>query len=421
MLSGLRRRLTVVFTLVTGAVAAGLLAAALAAARGQTVASFQAGFDAQVDEIAARLQSGQAIHTAWLAQLEEEGLVVEITDNGLPSLYSSQRQTEARTGLLRRGREALAQKGTDLSVLPSLRPAPARTNVCGEGIRAAGQYIEAARGWYTLLAVQTLDGQNRALGQLYLLYGGLFAAGLAALAAVNWLLAGWALRPTAEAMARQTEFVAAASHELRSPLTVLQASLDGVQGRTAADARLLATAGREIRRLGRLVGDMLVLAGADTDRWAVRADRVETDTLLICLWESWQPVAAGQRRTLRLELPDELPCIRADRQRTEQVLAVFWSNALEYTPPESPLELCAKAERRQVWLGLRDHGAGLSDDEKKAVLRRFYRGDQSRTGKSHFGLGLSVAAELCGVMGGRLVVEDTPGGGVTFWAVLPAD
>ena len=105
MLSGLRRRLTVVFTLVTGAVAAGLLAAALAAARGQTVASFQAGFDAQVDEIAARLQSGQAIHTAWLAQLEEEGLVVEITDNGLPSLYSSQRQTEARTGLLRRGRE----------------------------------------------------------------------------------------------------------------------------------------------------------------------------------------------------------------------------------------------------------------------------------------------------------------------------
>lgn len=114
-----------------------------------------------------------------------------------------------------------------------------------------------------------------------------------------------------------------------------------------------------------------------------------------------------------------MPVISSDGHRLLQLLSVLIANALEHTPEGTPIVLDVKPSGRYVQFSVVDHGPGIPDSEKEAVFRRFYRSDQSRTDKQHFGLGLAIAKELSGLLGGRLTVSDTPGGGATFVLRLP--
>ena len=121
-------------------------------------------------------------------------------------------------------------------------------------------------------------------------------------------------------------------------------------------------------------------------------------------------VCHEQGHVLTLELPDEpLPHLSLDRERLTQLFGILLSNACSYTPKGTPIEICARSEPHFVELSVIDHGPGIPDPEKEAIFRRFYRGDASRTEKQHFGLGLSVAAELAALHAARLTVRDTPG------------
>lgn len=99
---------------------------------------------------------------------------------------------------------------------------------------------------------------------------------------------------------------------------------------------------------------------------------------------------------------------------------ILLHNAMEYTPPGTAIELAAGRKGAGVIFSVRDHGPGVPEKDRQRIFRRFARGEECRTGKEHFGLGLSIARQIAALHGGRLWVEDAPGGGAVFFLQLPA-
>lgn len=270
---------------------------------------------------------------------------------------------------------------------------------------------------YQLMIVEELTGETYRILLMYLGYIALMLCGIALLGVGNWFLTKLVVKPTEESLRRQTEFVAAASHELRSPLTTLRASLlaANIADTQEEAGKFRGCALQEADRMGRLISDLLILAGSDSKKWDIEKRAFDVDTLLIETNEQYASAAKEKKRRLKLSLPDAaLGEYTGDRDRIRQILSVLLDNALEYSPEGSAVCLKAKRKNKKLQLSVIDEGAGISEKEKHRIFDRFYRTDKSRTDKAHFGLGLSVAKELAQLHGGSISVHDEPGGGTRF-------
>lgn len=176
---------------------------------------------------------------------------------------------------------------------------------------------------------------------------------------------------------------------------------------------------REGKRMGRLIEDMLTLASADSGGWQVRPQRIEPDMLALESYEAYAPQAKAKGLKMNLEIPQEVPAIFADPDRVSQALSILLDNAISCTPPPGHITLGVSSQGRYLRFAVADTGPGVPDSEKERIFRRFYRGEKARTDKSHFGLGLSIAAEIAAKHGGDLRVEDNPTGGAVFILELP--
>lgn len=214
------------------------------------------------------------------------------------------------------------------------------------------------------------------LGIFFLL---LDLAGFAALFLAARLILGRAMQPIAEYQQRQTDFISAASHELRSPLTVIQTSASVIEddpGQAAAMSRIIR---RECSRSGKLIRDLLLLASSDSGTLSRKLEEVEADALLLRLFESYETVCRQKDISLKLHMPDDiLPPVLSDPAYLYQLLSILLENAITYgIPPsgEKPvIELSAHQSGRHITLSVTDHGPGIPDEKKEAVFRRFYRG-----------------------------------------------
>ena len=97
----------------------------------------------------------------------------------------------------------------------------------------------------------------------------------------------------------------------------------------------------------------------------------------------------------------------------------FLDNAVSYSPENSNIEIQTRQTAKEFTFLIIDHGCGISEKDKPFIFDRFYCADKSRTNKSHFGLGLSIAKELARMLVGKIGFEDTFGGGTTFFLTLP--
>lgn len=145
------------------------------------------------------------------------------------------------------------------------------------------------------------------------------------------------------------------------------------------------------------------------------------DTFLLDFAESMEPLAKKQKRRLAVSLPgNAVPQVEVDAYRLRQLLTILVDNALYFAPLDSEIELSLVAKGGRVRFMVADHGPGVTNADKKRIFERFYRGQNAEGNPRHYGLGLAVAAELAALHGGRLWVEDTPGGGATFCLELLA-
>lgn len=428
MLDRLQRRLTVLFSLLTAAV----LAAALALTCRMAQSEYRAGADLLFANTVAAVEDAVTqngmVRDSWLARQEIAGrVVIYLEDNGQPLRFpGGWTPADDRAQLVELARQQAAAAGLDTG---RMRRQRVSFDLAGQALRqsyacTALVLPHEQLGTAAVLYVIRDMGQVRArLGRMVWQYAGLWALGAVVLALLCRWMVGRALRPTAQALQKQREFIAAAGHELRSPLTVLKASLQAAQApETAGQApQFLHNAAAEADRLARLTDDLLILAGGDAGVWRTALAKLDADTFLIELYGRFAPVARAQGHTLTLNLPDApLPALHADAQRLEQLFAVLLNNAFEYAPAGTPVELTARVTAQGgLCVAVADHGPGVPDADKRRIFDRFARGDPSRTDKAHFGLGLAVAAEIAALHGAGLQVQDTQGGGATFVVSWP--
>lgn len=413
MIRRLRRRLACIFGALTSLVLIVMLTITCYLARSQYRLSQEVLYQTRLQSLTSQLQQNSNLSGSQLAQAAPDPYTffyVEI--GGVPLHYSTMTLQEdpERAVLLQHIRAQAVQLGFDDPVANSFTFLHSEPD-------ADYQVTISAAANYLFYYVQSLVPQQQHLRELtgtYLLLG---LAGVSALLILSAFLSLLATRPTQQALRQQQDFIAAASHELRSPLAVVRASLYAAAHASsdAGRAHQLDLADREAERMGNLIHDLLTLAGSGTGRWSLDLRPVELDTVCIQLYELFLPRFTAQKRTFQLLLPEQtLPVIHSDAQRLIQLLSALLSNALDHTPAGTEVALVVRLSSHSVFFSVVDHGSGIPDAEKQAVFRRFYRSDRSRTDKRHFGLGLSIALELSRLLGGRLSVQDTPGGGATF-------
>lgn len=218
----------------------------------------------------------------------------------------------------------------------------------------------------------------------------------------------------------QRRFLADVGHELRTPLTVIKGNVDLMRRMGYSDPESLDSIENEVDRLTRLVGDLLLLAQAESGKLPLDRRLVELDTLLLEAMQQMR-VLARDRLQIRLgEIDQVLIC--GDQDRLKQVLVNLIGNAINYTPPGGEVVLGLSKEAGQARLIVSDTGPGIPAEDLPHVFERFYRGEKSRTrsrdGKG-FGLGLSIAYWIVRNHGGRIEVDSREGRGTTFCVWLP--
>ena len=223
-----------------------------------------------------------------------------------------------------------------------------------------------------------------------------------------------------QAYAAQQRFVSDASHELRAPITVIQANLELLQRHTAMSPaerqQAIDEAFTETARLARLVADLLMLARADAGA-PIRHERVELDRVLMDVLGEARHLTRGQR----LEIGAVEPVVvEGDPDRLTQLLLIPIDNALRYTPAGGHITVALRRHRDTAEVSVRDTGIGVAPDELPHVFERFYRADPARSrAPGGTGLGLGIARWIAVQHGGTIELASAPGQGTTVSIRLP--
>ena len=242
---------------------------------------------------------------------------------------------------------------------------------------------------------------------------------LAAAAARAW--EGQHLAAQADALAEtdrgRSALLAAVGHDLRTPLTGLKAAVsslrqDDIVWSKDEEQQLLATIEESSDRLTDLIANLLDMSRLEVGGITAHATTVAVDEVVS------RAVLGVPSDVLRMDVPDDLPLVRADPGLLERVVANLVDNARRHSPPGRPFEVTADATPTHVHVHVMDHGEGVARDQWPTMFEPFQRLDD-RSASTGVGLGLAIVRGFCEAMDVAVVPSDTPGGGLTMTLELP--
>jgi NtrC-family two-component system sensor histidine kinase KinB len=221
----------------------------------------------------------------------------------------------------------------------------------------------------------------------------------------------------------KSEFVATASHELKTPLTSIGMSIELLQERAhekldERERELLDAASEDVERLRRLVLDLLDLSKIEAGKIELEFASVSVRALFDEALDAMAVQAEQDGVALTAEAADDLPDVRADASKTIWVLTNLIANALRHTDAGGRVELSADRAGSKVHVAVRDTGEGIPYEYQAKIFDKFVQvGGERSVGGS--GLGLAIAKEIVRAHGGSIWVESVPGQGATFTFTLP--
>ena len=226
----------------------------------------------------------------------------------------------------------------------------------------------------------------------------------------------------ARADALRTGLLRSVSHDLRTPLAGIKASVtsllaDDVEWTDKDEHEFLLAIDSECDRLNRLVSDLLDASRLQAGTVSVRSIEVAVDDVVAAALTSLGDVATGTTE-VKVDVPADLPPIRTDPGLVERVMANLIGNAIRHSPPGEPVLVSAAQVADRLEVLIADRGPGIPQHLRPIVVQAFERlGDQRQDGG--VGLGLAVASGFVELLGGRMDLDDTPGGGLTVTLSLP--
>lgn len=213
----------------------------------------------------------------------------------------------------------------------------------------------------------------------------------------------------------RADFVAAVSHELSTPLTSIrgfaETLLEGALADPETARRFVAIIGEESTRLSRLVDDLLELSRLESGRWQARLEPVDAVAMAQGALTRLQDALTRSGLTVALDLPEDLPLVMADPDQLSQVFLNLLDNSIKYTPRGGQVTVSARPgpHGEEVYITVRDTGAGIPTEHLSRVFERFYRVDKARSRASGgTGLGLSIVKHIVEGHGGQVWAE-SPG------------
>ncbi len=218
---------------------------------------------------------------------------------------------------------------------------------------------------------------------------------------------------------RERQFLMSVSHELRTPLTAIKGHVDALRDGLIDDPELIGASlevvASEATRLERLVGDVLDLAKLRAHRFTVQTEEVDMGRLIEHAFGSFGDEARRREIEYELQGAEGAPTILTDGDRVLQVITNLLKNAFRWTPDGGSIDLVLESANGTVRVDVVDTGPGISPEDAQRIFSPFVSHDTQGTG-----LGLPIARELAGALGGRVELETEPGSGSRFRLVLPA-
>lgn len=213
------------------------------------------------------------------------------------------------------------------------------------------------------------------------------------------------------------------AHELRTPLHIIQGNLEGlVDGVYQPTPEHINNTLDETRLLTRLVNDLQTLSLAETGQLPLHATRFLLADLIHDIASSFSSQASSLDVKLQIRMSNPDQELTADYDRLNQVLSNLISNALRHTPRGGTISIATESgssEKRSVRILVQDTGSGIPPEDLPFVFDRFWRGDKSRSERTHSGLGLAITKQLVHAHGGEISVQSVVGMGSTFVIELP--
>lgn len=253
-------------------------------------------------------------------------------------------------------------------------------------------------------------------------------AGVAVLAliiatAVGHILSGRAIIPLIEAYEKQRQFAADASHEMRTPLSVIMASADLLDNDPSIESpflkQVIADVRDEVKKMSKLVGDLLLIARSDNEELELKKVRFSLAEAAERTLRLMQPLAEERNITLSLSAGDVAET-EADEQKIKQLLLILVDNAVKYTLPGGRVEVeILAAGKGGTKFAVRDNGIGIAPEDQGKIFDRFFRADKARSREmGGNGLGLAIAREIVNLHGGEITVKSELGKGTVFTVSL---
>lgn len=254
--------------------------------------------------------------------------------------------------------------------------------------------------------------------------GGMMTLGLVAIGGL-WLTQN-AIEPIERSFKQLKQFTADASHELRGPLSVIQASVEVMRNHPERihpkDAKKLASIASATTQLSHLAQDLLFLARAEADAFTPAGEwkPVSLDKLLQNLVELFEPIAHDKKITLKYQFATTVSVMGDDAQLT-RLMSNLLENALQYTPSEGRVVVTLTKHNRSALVNVQDTGIGIEREQLPFVFDRFWRADKARTRREGgTGLGLAIAQTIAQRHGGKITVSSQVGVGSCFQVRIPS-
>lgn len=456
-------RLTLLFTIVTTLILTIMSVFYLYTSHQSLYKNALISFQSDINTFTMSLENDSVISYDWLLNLQNNyGYIFYLYDNGIPIRFTHDTKTESEQQLIEDIRHYYQnnissitspytaeyqefpydQYGNDYYVNGMIIPIENGSSEIfaihsrskfeaehqeflydqgGNDYHVSGITIPVENGSIEIFVIHSLSKIEAQLHTLYFKFGIVIVISIAALFVFSWFYTKKLLKPILESQERQSQFIAAASHEIGNPVNTILSALGAMEKGTLEQQReFVVIAGKESKRLARLTNDLLTLARSDNHSFQTSFGRTELDTLVLECYEAFSALAREKKIKLSVELQDDsIVANNVDSERVKQVIAILLDNAISYTPEGGAVILNCSETTKAYCIEVADSGIGIDAALKKRIFDRFYRADDSRTSKSHFGLGLSIAKEIVELHHGTISVYDTDGGGSTFRVTLP--
>ena len=236
-----------------------------------------------------------------------------------------------------------------------------------------------------------------------------------------WLFSKWAVRPVQEAFVKQKQFIADASHELKTPIAVIGANIDVLeQDPLLQDNKWLGYIKTENARMGSLVKDMLYLAKDDAGKTEYARLPFDLCDSVGCAVLPFESVAFEQGKKLEMQLPHQIIPMLGDEAKIRQAVIILTDNALKNSEKGALIRVSAAQEGSRCWVKVYNTGMGISAADRAKIFNRFYRSDASRArATGGYGLGLAIAQSIVQGHHGKISVASEPGSYAEFTITLP--